>query len=120
MNLPFSRKQRLLTPSDYSQVFQQSEYRKHSPFFLILAKPNTLGIARLGLAISKKTVNKSVRRNRIKRIIRQSFRLNQQALSGLDIVVVSKKNMAREDSDAEVIKCLNQHWGVLNSRSTKH
>jgi ribonuclease P protein component len=44
------------------------------------------------LAISKKIIRKAVDRNRIKRMIRESFRLNQQQLGYFDIVVLVKRD----------------------------
>lgn len=48
---------------------------------------------RLGMAISKKVGN-AVARNRVKRVLRECFRLGApKAVSALDIVVVAKKNL---------------------------
>lgn len=43
--------------------------------------------ARLGLVVTKKGTAKANRRNRVKRIIRERFRLKAQGLPGVDIVV---------------------------------
>jgi len=57
---------------------------------VIYVLPNRINITRLGLTVSKK-VGKSVKRNRVKRLIRESFRLSQkQIMPGYDIVVVAK------------------------------
>ncbi len=44
------------------------------------------------MAIAKKKAKRAVDRNRIKRIARESFRNQQQALAGWDIVVMNKPN----------------------------
>jgi ribonuclease P protein component len=62
-----------------------------------------LDVARLGLAIAKKQLRLAVSRNRIKRLIRESFRFNQDLLSGLDIVVLTRTS---------VLKCSNEEIGV--------
>lgn len=51
--------------------------------------------ARLGMAISKKIIKKAVDRNRIKRFLRESFRLNQQNLDCFDIVVLAKRDATK-------------------------
>lgn len=57
---------------------------------MVLAIANGLTEARLGLAISAKSVGNAVNRNRIKRIIRESFRQHASELPAVDLVVNSK------------------------------
>ena len=45
------------------------------------------GVARLGMLVSKREARSAVVRNRIKRRIREAFRLEQAHLAGLDILV---------------------------------
>lgn len=59
--------------------------------------------ARLGIVVAKKNVKLAVARNRLKRIVRESFRLQQQSLHGLDIVVVIKKNFIQEPNAANIL-----------------
>jgi ribonuclease P protein component len=47
--------------------------------------------SRLGMVVAKKNISKSVERNRIKRLIRESFRHARLQLPGLDIVVLIRK-----------------------------
>jgi ribonuclease P protein component len=63
----------------------------------ILAAPNGLNYARLGLIVPKKIIPTAVGRNRVKRLIRESFRLNQVSLTGLDVVarIKSKVDVAK-------------------------
>ncbi len=51
-----------------------------------LAAPNGLNYSRLGMIVPKKIIATATARNRIKRLIRESFRLNQSELTGLDVV----------------------------------
>ena len=53
--------------------------------------PNELGIARLGIAATRK-LGGAVQRNRAKRLIREVFRRNKAA-SGIDVVVVPKRDL---------------------------
>jgi ribonuclease P protein component len=52
-----------------------------------MARPNELGHARLGMIVSKRLFSRAVDRNRIRRLIRETFRLSVQTLPALDLVV---------------------------------
>ena len=62
----------------------------HNAYFGVYAADNALGQARLGLVVSKKVSKKAVIRNRIKRQIRENFRLQQGKFGARDFVVVAK------------------------------
>ena len=104
----FPRSRRLLKPDEYRRVFNDGR-RSADRHFLVLALPNGLIDARLGLAVSKKTSRRAVERNRIKRLIRESFRLHQRTLCGLDLVVVSRSGAAGSDNSV-CFDSLRQHW----------
>jgi ribonuclease P protein component len=59
-------------------------------FFALRVKPNGLTHPRVGLAVAVKTVGSAVARNRLRRLVRESFRLEQHALPAVDIVVAAK------------------------------
>lgn len=61
--------------------------------------------------IGKKSVKLAVQRNRLKRLMRDSFRLNQQLLAGLDIVIVARKGLGEVENPE-----LHQHFGKLWKR----
>lgn len=77
--------------------------------FTVLCRGNDCGAARLGMAISKKHCRAATARNRIKRIIRESFRQNQAALSGLDVVVINQP-AARNSNNQQIFDSLHGHW----------
>lgn len=82
---------RLRTNQDFAAIFagrNGATKRFKTPYFAILYKLNGLDYPRLGISISKKNIPKAFRRNRLKRIIRESFRLNQHSLSAMDFVVL--------------------------------
>lgn len=116
-NFGFERCKRLLTAKDYSTVFEKNHSFKDRSF-LILVKVRTsdeshlvltMDNPRLGLAVAKKNFKKAVDRNLIKRVIRESFRLHQADLKGLDIVVMSRGTTNVNDSSA-LHASLNKHW----------
>jgi len=69
-----------------------------------------MGLARLGTAVPKRLVKSAVCRNRIKRIIKESFRHNQKTLTGFDIVVVVSKPVVNDQIVRDVIK---QVWPCI-------
>jgi len=104
----FGRELRLLTPSQFDNVFQ-NPFRAASPLFTILAKPNQLTHPRIGLTIAKKRVKLAVQRNRIKRCVRDSFRLHQHQLPAVDLVLMVKGDISNTPND-ELLKQLERLW----------
>lgn len=94
----FGRDKRLLTSRQFSAVFDSPSAKAPGRSVLLLARDNGLDHPRLGLVIGKKSAKLAVERNRLKRIIRDSFRLHQEMLAGLDIVVVARKGLGDPDN----------------------
>ncbi|HEN8799144.1 ribonuclease P protein component [Pseudomonas sp. CM25] len=107
----FSREKRLLTPRHFKAVFDSPTGKVPGKNLLILARENGLDHPRLGLVIGKKSVKLAVQRNRLKRLMRDSFRLNQHLLAGLDIVIVARKGLGEVENPE-----LHQHFGKLWKR----
>ena len=63
--LNFPKSHRLLRPADYGKVFDDVQLKVPHKNFLILATPNNLGHARVGLVFAKRNLNFAVQRNRI-------------------------------------------------------
>ncbi len=85
--------------------------------FIVLARSNAMSEPRLGLAIAKKHVVLAVQRNRIRRVVRESFRHQRELLSGLDLVVLVRKNTAVQSNNL-LYSSLEAHWQRLaNFRS---
>lgn len=110
-NFRFSKYLRLLTSADFKAVFREAEaIRSTSKFFTVLGRPNQLENARLGLIVARKQLKRAVDRNRIKRIIRESFRLGQDKLKGLDFVVILRCDIFKEKNSGSVREVLEQQW----------
>ena len=91
---PFPKHFHLLRPAEFNRVYDGG-VKKHSRGFVLFRLENNLGHPRLGLSVGRKFGN-AVRRNRIKRLIREAFRLNWELwqLGGSDIVVIPKRGAA--------------------------
>jgi ribonuclease P protein component len=97
-------------------VFADSA-RSADRFFTVLARPNSLNIARLGLTISRRAAKRAVDRNRLKRLARESFRMQQQ-LAPSDYVVMAKPEAAAADRKA-LRASLDQHFRRLSERQRR-
>ncbi len=73
------------------------------------------GSARLGMAISRRHARTAVERNRIKRLVRESFRRRRAALPPLDIVVMLKAGTAGV-ANAGLRTGLERLWDALQGR----
>ena len=81
----------------------------------VLARPNTSGPARLGLAAAKRNLPRAVDRNRFKRIVRESFRAHQERLAGLDLVVIARRDAATADRGA-LRASIDRQWSIIRRR----
>lgn len=111
----FSRKSRLLCARDFQSVFNGVQYRVAHPNFLILAADNLLGHPRVGLVVAKKNVRRAVGRNRVKRVVRETFRLTDADLNGIDVVFLARKGIDKL-SPAEQTASLTKAWRRLAAK----
>lgn len=84
--LQFPRQARLIREGEFRAVFRDRG-RARAGFLQARFRANGLEQGRLGLAISRRAAGSAVARNRIRRQARESFRLHQRRLAGLDVVV---------------------------------
>ena len=99
-SLTFPKSHRLLNASDFQSVFADATHRVSHPLLLILARPNQQDVPKLGLVIAKKNIRLATNRNRIKRIIRENFRLRKGQLAGMDLVVLARRGLDKKDNQA--------------------
>ena len=114
--MKFSRHSRLLRPAQFKMVFQ-NPVRSADDCFRVLAKANGAQHHRLGMAVSKKACPKAVGRNRIKRIVRESFRaqlIGKVTDNALDFVVLPSMQAANQ-SNTTLDESLLIHWQRLTS-----
>jgi ribonuclease P protein component len=89
--------------------------RTSDGLFTVTATTNETGAPRLGTAVAVRTAGGAVARNRIRRIIRESFRLHQRELPPLDLVV-SARPAAAAASGSELHASLAALWKRVGER----
>jgi ribonuclease P protein component len=114
LTLPAQR--RLRRKTDFEAAYARGR-RFGNGFFAVTAKPNDIGGPRLGLAVSVKNAGSSVERNRLRRVIRESFRLSQHELPAVDLVV-SARGRARDAAGAELRMSLLALWNKVKGETT--
>lgn len=105
------RAARLRQASEF-QALRTSSGRLGGRCFLVRYRPNGLGQARLGLAISKRVSKLAVERNRLKRLLRESFRHARTALPAVDVVVMARGDAAAQ-SNQELLTEARVLWQRL-------
>jgi ribonuclease P protein component len=94
--------QRLRDPSDFRLVYDARRVW-HGTTVVVFFRPNGLPFSRVGVSVSRKH-GPAVCRNRLKRVLREAFRLNQADLPpGFDYVLIPRKG-AREFETCAVQK----------------
>lgn len=111
----YPRALRLLTPAHFSNVFANAIPAPSKTLTLLARFNPELEHPRLGVTIAKNRVRKACQRNRCKRIIRESFRLQQHNLPNIDIVVVGKTGLDQL-SNQELHTQLDYLWRKLQKR----
>ncbi len=87
----FPKKCHLRKSSDFQRVRHGGKSR-HTGHFIIVVLERSNSLTRLGLTVSRK-VGGAVQRNRVKRLIREFFRIHLNSLpKGIDISIIAKKN----------------------------
>lgn len=102
---------RLLSTSDFRQVFRTGK-RHRGNEFTVIARANDLDFPRLGLAISRRSAARAVDRNRLKRLVRETFRTSATGLYPVDIVVQATP-AARLKANDRLVEALDEAWQQL-------
>ena len=128
----FDKDKRLIKPCEFKRVFDNPDKKIHSLHLLLFVKKNCQSMdcqafkkSRLGLAITKKKLKKAIMRNRLKRLVREQFRLSslhQDAAFGCDVVFIVKASYTKDfDISKEVSQIFHKLTFYLNTQDhTKH
>lgn len=108
---PFQPAQRLRHKPEFDRVYRDSR-RFSDACFAIYIRNSGGSIPRLGLSIAARIIGNAVQRNRIKRLVRESFRQHQHELPAVDIVVNARSG-ARDAENTVVTRSLEKHWRTV-------
>ena len=109
------RQARLTKPADFKRVFN-GPIVSADHAFKVLARRNDCGRPRLGMAVSRQVDRRAVGRNRIKRVIRESFRQYfANTGSATDFVVLPRRESATI-CNRQLRRSLDKHWARLLAR----
>jgi len=106
--LAFGAELRLRSKLQFDAIYAGGR-RIDDRFFGLRVKPNGLTHPRVGLAVAVKTAGNAVARNRLRRLVKEAFRLVQHDLPAVDIVVAAKFP-AREAPAATLRASLATLW----------
>lgn len=105
---PFPPEARLRHAAEFRAVFAHGRKVVY-PAFVLIAAPGNGAPARLGLALAKRRIARAVDRNRVKRVVRESFRRCRAELGSTDVVVLARSRTAELDNAALFIQ-LARAW----------
>ncbi|MBW2411419.1 MAG: ribonuclease P protein component [Deltaproteobacteria bacterium] len=116
MRFFLTKADRILKRREYLAL-AKSGRRIQNEHFIAIFSPNRLGRSRIGITVTKK-VGPAVKRNRIKRLVRESFRLSRHQLAGTwDINIIAKRQAADFSSGnafqsmADIIERISKYDG---------
>jgi ribonuclease P protein component len=84
--------------------------------FIVQCSANEGTGARLGMAVGARAAGNAVNRNRLRRLIRESFRMHRQELPAVDVLVTARAAAAKA-ANREVLGSLAQLWRRLGVRA---
>ncbi len=95
----FPKSARLLKNEQFKRVLKRKVYASNS-LLTIFAAENGIEISRIGISVSR-TAGKANLRNRLKRLIREAWRLNQEQIpAGCDYIVMMSSRFLKSEEPA--------------------
>jgi len=102
---------KLRTAQQFKEAFLKAKKLSSDKYYLLF-KINNLDYPRLGILIAKKNVAKATARNRLRRTVKESFRLHQHQIKGYDVLFIAYKGL-NELNNEELRQCLEKQWQYL-------
>ncbi|WNL46251.1 ribonuclease P protein component [Dyella sp. BiH032] len=114
MRAGLPREARIRRAGDFAAM-RNTSGRLGGRCFSVRYRENGLDHARLGLAISKRVSKRAVERNRIKRLVRESFRRIRAQLPAVDLLIMARDHAAGLPGP-ELLADIDLLWKKLMSR----
>lgn len=112
--LTFPAERRLRRKAEFEAAYARGR-RLGNAHFGVLVRPNGTEGPRLGMAVATRVAGNSVERNRIRRTVRESFRLAQHTFAPVDLVV-SARSRAKGAPSAELRAALQELWDKVRQQ----
>lgn len=107
-----SKEYRIRKQKDFDRIFGKDGFFCPQGFLALKAVPNNVEYARFGFIVSNKISKSAVKRNRIKRLLREAVRLGWEKINpGFDVVLMAKADISKksfEDVDKAVDSLLKK------------
>jgi ribonuclease P protein component len=113
----FRRDHRLTRKDQFDRVLSGRTVHLRYGCFRLYATPNNEESARLGLIVGKRQLKRAVDRNRVKRVLRETFRINRSQLPGFDIVVQLADTRSTEPL---VVQAMTMWPRFVSATGTEH
>lgn len=110
---------KLRKTDEFSSVFRFKRVQRGTHLD-ILFRQNGLPFPRLGLIVPKKILARAVDRNRFRRVLRETFRLSQHELAGLDVVIRLKAAGEENNYRAQWQVFLRKNAASPKNESAQH
>jgi ribonuclease P protein component len=104
----FPRRLRLTRSFEFQQVFKNNTRCADTGMTILVGKRQGES-PRLGFAIARKQIPTAVRRNRLKRLFRESFRKAQHRLPAHDLVIMVKREILSSEPE-QIRAAVEKHW----------
>jgi len=117
MSYKFPPDLRLKSARDFNQVFYRAK-KLSAHNFVLLFQTNNLDYPRLGIIIAKRNVAAAAARNRLRRMIKESFRLHRYIIKGYDVIFIGYKGI-NSITKEELKRCLEKQWLYLSKHQGK-
>ena len=103
---------------NFDRVFSSSTVSEDK-YFAVFYTPNKAPRSRVGVSTAKRIVNKATKRNKLKRLIKNSFSNSLKCEDGFDVVVRVKHQASRVADDKILTESLTSHWKEIMKHATK-